>query len=65
MAKSSRASTNKANNRRLKSKVFGPVEDARMQRLSAKLLELAAQPAPEQPQESSMDVANGRLARFS
>jgi hypothetical protein len=44
MAKGARASTKKANNAALKSKVFGPVEDARTQRLSAKLLELAQQP---------------------
>lgn len=44
MAKGARASTRKANNAALKSKVFGPVEDARTQRLSAKLLELAQQP---------------------
>ena len=47
MAKSSRASTRKANNRRLKANVFGPVESARAQRLSARLLELASQPKPE------------------
>ncbi|RYO80307.1 hypothetical protein DL766_003224 [Monosporascus sp. MC13-8B] len=47
MAKSSRASTRKANNRRLKANVFGPVESARAERLSAKLLELASQPKPE------------------
>lgn len=46
MAKSSRASTTKANNQRLKAKVFGPVESARQERLSAKLLELASQPKP-------------------
>jgi hypothetical protein len=46
MAKSSRASNKKANNVRLKSGVFGPVEDARTERLSAKLLELASQPRP-------------------
>ena len=46
MAKSSRASTKKANNARLKSGVFGPVETARTERLSAKLLELASQPKP-------------------
>lgn len=46
MAKSSRSSTTKANNQRLKAKVFGPVESARQQRLSAKLLELASQPKP-------------------
>ncbi|KAF4984547.1 hypothetical protein FZEAL_281 [Fusarium zealandicum] len=47
MAKSSRSSTRKANNRRLVANVFGPVEDARAQRLSARLLELAKQPKPE------------------
>lgn len=46
MAKSSRASTRKANNQRLVSKVFGPVEDERQQRLAAKLLEIASQPKP-------------------
>ncbi|KAI1502274.1 hypothetical protein F5X99DRAFT_379682 [Biscogniauxia marginata] len=51
MAKSSRASTVKANNQRLKAKVFSPVEEERNARLSAKLLELAAQPKPERPVE--------------
>lgn len=46
MAKSSRASTRKANNQRLKENVFGPVEDARQHRLAAKLLEIASQPKP-------------------
>lgn len=46
MAKGARASTKKANNVKLKSKVFGPVETDRTARLSAKLLELAAQPKP-------------------
>jgi hypothetical protein len=46
MAKGARASTKKANNARLKSGVFGPVESARNERLSAKLLELASQPKP-------------------
>ncbi|KAK8049256.1 hypothetical protein PG994_010986 [Apiospora phragmitis] len=46
MAKSSRASTVKANNQRLKRNVFGPVEAARLQRLSAKMREIAAQPKP-------------------
>ena len=46
MAKGARASTKKANNARLKSRVFGPVETARNERLSAKLLELASQPKP-------------------
>lgn len=47
MAKSTRSSTRKANNRRLASSVFGPAETARAERLSAKLLELAKQPKPE------------------
>jgi hypothetical protein len=47
MAKSSRSSTRKANNQRLKAKVFGPVETARAQRLNARLLELAKQPKAE------------------
>ncbi|KAG4419771.1 hypothetical protein IFR04_007081 [Cadophora malorum] len=46
MAKGARASTKKANNVKLKSKVFGPVETDRTARLSAKLLALAAQPKP-------------------
>jgi hypothetical protein len=48
MAKSSRASSRKVNNQRLKQKVFGPVEAARMQRLSSKLIELASQPKQQQ-----------------
>lgn len=53
MAKSQRASRNKANNSRLRSKVFGPVESARTHRLSSKLQELATQPKPER---AEMDV---------
>lgn len=44
MAKSSRATISKKNRSRLKSRVFGPVEDARTKRLSEKLVELASQP---------------------
>ncbi|KXL50829.1 MAG: hypothetical protein FE78DRAFT_116400, partial [Acidomyces sp. 'richmondensis'] len=50
MAKSARASRIKKNNRALKHKVFGPVEAARNERLSAKLLELAQQPKPSKPE---------------
>lgn len=46
MGKSSRASTLKANNQRLKKNVFGPVEAARNERLSARLLALAAEAKP-------------------
>ncbi|OAA34420.1 putative protein family UPF0642 [Metarhizium rileyi] len=47
MAKSSRSSTKKENNRRKAASVFSPAEVARNERLSAKLLELAKQPKPE------------------
>ncbi|GAB1320753.1 hypothetical protein MFIFM68171_10963 [Madurella fahalii] len=64
MAKSARASTVKSNNQRLKKNVFGPVEAARAERLSAKLLAIASQPKPvrevemnEEPVEESKDVA--------
>jgi hypothetical protein len=66
MAKSKRASSRKANNQKLQRKVFGPVEAARIERLSAKLLELAAQPnpkpeaGPEKP-EAAMEVDQGLL----
>lgn len=43
MAKGLRSSTIKANKSSLRKKIFGPVENARKQRLSAKLLELASQ----------------------
>ncbi|KAH6893566.1 hypothetical protein B0T10DRAFT_482547 [Thelonectria olida] len=59
MAKSSRASTRKANNQRLAANVFGPVEDARAERLSARLLEIAKQskpPKPELPMDAQDDT---------
>lgn len=60
MAKSSRSSVIKANNRRLKTNVFGPTETARTQRLSDKLLELSKQPKPAQAeQDAAMDVVEG------
>lgn len=60
MAKSSRASTVKANNRRLKRNVFGPVEAARLERLSAKLLETAAQPKPVTDDAEEMKIVDGQ-----
>ncbi|KAL8701385.1 MAG: hypothetical protein Q9224_000529 [Gallowayella concinna] len=45
MAKGLRSSVKKANRARLRSQVFGPVENARKERLSAKLLETAGQPS--------------------
>ncbi|EXF82558.1 hypothetical protein CFIO01_13108 [Colletotrichum fioriniae PJ7] len=56
MAKSARASVIKKNNQRLKANVFGPVEQARAERLSAKLLELAKAPKPEREADTKMDV---------
>ena len=48
MAKGARASTRKRNNATLRAKVFRPAYDARTERLSAKLQELASAPRPEQ-----------------
>ncbi|CAI9635171.1 unnamed protein product [Alternaria burnsii] len=47
MAKGARASSKKANRTKLRANVFGPVEQARAERLHAKLLETIAQPKPE------------------
>lgn len=60
MAKSSRASSRKTNNQRLKAKVFGPIEAERNARLSAKLLELATAPKPEAEQADgeTMNIVN-------
>lgn len=55
MAKGLRSSTRKANNQRLKKNVFGPVEAARAERLSAKLMELANQPKPQRDTEMKTD----------
>jgi hypothetical protein len=56
MAKSSRASSRKANNQRLKANVFGPIESARNERLSARLLELAAAPKPQKAEDDEMKI---------
>ena len=56
MAKSARASSIKKNNTGLKKRVFGPVEIARSERLSAKLLALAQQPKPPRPEKKQKDV---------
>nr|POE65076.1 hypothetical protein CFP56_34744 [Quercus suber] len=58
MGKSARASGIKKNNQALKKRVFGPVETARNERLSAKLLELAQQPKPPRP-EMEVEESNG------
>ena len=55
MAKSVRASVSKRNRANLRKKVFGPVVDARTERLAAKLQELASQPRPEPPEKSETE----------
>lgn len=57
MAKGLRASRTKKNNQALSKRVFGPVEAARNERLSAKLLALAQQ--PKAPREE-MEIEKGR-----
>ncbi len=61
MAKGLRSSRNKVNNSKLRSKIFGPVEDERKQRLSAKLLELASKPAGKAEEDAKMVDEQGRL----
>ncbi|CAK7243187.1 MAG: hypothetical protein STHCBS139747_004698 [Sporothrix thermara] len=61
MAKSARASSRKNNNQKLKKNVFGPVESARTERLSAKLMELVAQQIPakeDKADENAMEDGN-------
>ncbi|TLD05643.1 hypothetical protein E2P81_ATG10584 [Venturia nashicola] len=62
MAKGLRASRIKKNNQALSKRVFGPVEAARNERLSAKLLALAQQPKP--PREE-MEIEKGMHIRHS
>ncbi|KAF4120291.1 Protein of unknown function (DUF2423) [Geosmithia morbida] len=57
MARSSRSSAVKANNQRLAAGVFGPIEAARAERLSARLLEVARQPKP-QSSDTNMGETN-------
>lgn len=64
MAKGLRSSRNKANNRKLKANVFGPVENARKERMSAKLLEIALQPRPATDGDSKMEVEATGLDRL-
>ncbi|OCK97995.1 uncharacterized protein K441DRAFT_545089 [Cenococcum geophilum 1.58] len=58
MAKGLRSSVKKSHRTRLRSRVFAPVEDARTERLSAKLLELASQPRPAKT-DMELDEDNG------
>lgn len=56
MAKSLRSRIKKSNKTCLRQKVFGPVENARKERLSAKLLELASQPQSNTSQDEKMEI---------
>jgi hypothetical protein len=56
MAKSVRASVQKRNKAKLRATVFGPAVDARTERLSAKLQELASQPKPDSREKSDMEL---------
>src|SRR4051812_11727997 len=56
MAKGLRASVKKSNRSKLRSAVFGPVEQARAERLHAKLLETVNQPKPEPPKKADMEI---------
>lgn len=55
MAKSARASVRKRNNATLRAKVFGPAFDARTERLSAKLQEIANTPKSEDKKAMEVD----------
>lgn len=59
MAKSARSSVRKRNNANLRATVFGPANDARTARLSAKLQELAAKPQPSKDNPMEIDEASG------
>ncbi|CAI6333440.1 unnamed protein product [Periconia digitata] len=56
MAKGLRASSTKSNRTALRSRVFEPVENARLERLHQKLLEVAQQPKPENPKKNEMEL---------
>lgn len=56
MAKSVRASVSKRNRANLRKKVFGPLVDARTERLAAKLQEIAAQPKPQASGKSDVGL---------
>jgi hypothetical protein len=62
MAKGLRASRTKKNNQALSKRVFGPVEAARNERLSAKLMALAQQ--PKAPREE-MEIEKGMQTRHN
>lgn len=59
MAKSARASRVKFNRTNLRKRVNGPAEDARLERLSAKLMQIATEPKPEQSERMDVDSGKG------
>lgn len=66
MAKGARASSKKANRTKLRARVFGPVEQARAERLHAKLLETIAQPKPERTEmETEESESSSRLPPYA
>lgn len=64
MAKSVRASVSKRNRANLRSTVFGPADNARTERLSAKLQEIAAQPKPNNQNKSNMELSKTRAGMW-
>lgn len=62
MAKGLRSTVKKRNRAKLRSTIFGPAADARTERLSAKLQELASRPGPAQERNSRMDVDDTGMA---
>ncbi|KAI9796810.1 MAG: major facilitator super transporter protein [Piccolia ochrophora] len=61
MAKGLRSGVKKANKSRLRARVFSGVEDARTERLSAKLVELAARPRSAQHDDAEMDTGESDM----
>ncbi|KAF2680711.1 hypothetical protein K458DRAFT_311113 [Lentithecium fluviatile CBS 122367] len=59
MAKGLRSSVKKSNRTKLRSRVFEPVENARLERLHQKLLETAQQPKPDDPKKNEMEIDSG------
>ena len=63
MAKGLRASSRKKNNAALRNRIFVPASDARTERLSAKLQELAAKPRPNQERRMDVDTDETKQAQ--
>jgi len=61
MAKGLRSSVKKTNRSKLRKTLYGPVVDARTERLSAKLQELISKPPPSDEKAPSMDIDNPGL----